>query len=286
MGSSVDPEEGLGELISLWTAASADDLHRVLVLHPPVRESADTFEPMALLSKHHDAEPETSVTTATLLLTDRRWRGSLWLLVRRIADSGLLTDEQLDLLAQAFLAADRYVYWSVPDHWFSESEVVVVSYEGEEEDGEVAERDGPTVAAREVAPPLRRWAVSHLLDREPAGWPRLLARARDLDSRHGAAAVAGMFDSIESLPAKAQALLVTKGTAWPHQSVRRAALEFVAARDGADVAYQLAHADPNAKIRAWANTLVKPVRELRGDVEESQGDRDLSANDGDQAALF
>lgn len=42
---SADPEACLGELVSLWTAASADALHQVLVLHPYRRQSADAFEP-------------------------------------------------------------------------------------------------------------------------------------------------------------------------------------------------------------------------------------------------
>jgi hypothetical protein len=285
---AADPEEGLGELLSLWSAERADDLHRVLVLHPHVRESADAFEPMALLNKHHAFEPETSPETAVLLLTDRRWRGGLRQLVDRVADSGLLTNEQLDLLAMAFLAADRYVYWQVPDEWFSEeSVVVVVSDDAGKGADDVAEDASPAVAAREVAPPLRRWAAARLLAREPAGWPRLLARAQDLDARHGAAVMAGMFDSIDSLPAAVQNLLVTKGTTWPHQSVRRAALEFVAARDGAQVASQLAHGDPNAKIRAWAATLDRPRTGPREtEVGESDPDTHVSPPNVDQPTLF
>jgi hypothetical protein len=203
-------------MLSLWSAASADDLHRVLVLHPHVRESADAFEPMALLGKHHATEPGTSVATAILLLTDRRWRGAVGQLVRQIADSGLLSDEQLDSLACAFLAADRYVYWPVPDDWFSEESVVlVVSDESDEDADQVGKREGPAVAARDVAPPLRRWAASHLLAREPSAWPRFLATAEELDARNGAAVVAGMLDSVESIPAAAQSLLISKGTTWP-----------------------------------------------------------------------
>ena len=283
-----DPDEGLGELLSLWSAESADDLHRVLVLHPHVRESADAFEPMALLSKHHATEPETSAETAVLLLTDRRWRGGLSHLVERVADSGMLTDEQLDLLAMAFLAADRCVYWQVPDEWFSEeSVVIVVSDDAGEDADDAAEDECPAVAAREVGSPLRRWAAARLLAGEPASWPRLLARAEDLDSRHAAAVVAGMFDSIESMRIAAQAVLVTKGTTWPHQSVRRAALEFVAARDGARVASQLAHVDPNAKIRAWAAKLDRPRTGPRQtEVGESEPDPDLSPSEMDQPTLF
>lgn len=173
-------------MLSLWSAASADTLHRVLVLYPHVRESADALEPMALLEKHHATEPETSAATAVLLLTDRRWRDGLGQLVRRIADSGLLADEQLDLLASAFLAAGRCMYWPVPHEWFSEE-----SDDAGEDADEVSVSEGPAVAARAVAPPLRRWAAAHLLAREPAAWPRLLARAQDLEARHGAAVVPG-----------------------------------------------------------------------------------------------
>jgi hypothetical protein len=285
---SADPEACLGELVSLWTAASADALHRVLVLHPAGRESADTFEPIALLTKHHDTEPGTSVATATLLLTDRRWRGGVGQLVRGIAESGLLTPEQLDGLALAFLAADRYMYWPVPDAWFpAESVALVVGDDVGEDADEVAVSEGPAVAARDIAPPLRRWAAARLVAKEPASWPRLLARAQDIHARHGAAVVAGMFDSIGLMPADAQAWLVTKGTTWPHQSVRRAALEVVAARDGAHVAAQLAHADPNAKIRAWAAALdaSKPGK-TAPEVDESYHDRDRSHSNGDQATLF
>lgn len=288
MRPPADPEEGLRELVSLWSAPSADALHRVLVLQPHVRESADAFEPMALLAKHHATEPGTTAATAILLLTDRRWRGGQGQLVRRIADSGLLSDEQLDLLASAFMAADRCVYWPVPDEWFSdESTVLVVSDDDGEDADETAVNDGLAVAARHVDPPLRRWAAAHLLARDPAAWPRLLATAEDLDARHGAAVVAGMFDGIESMPAAAQALLVTKGTTWPHQHVRRVALELVAARDGCGVAYRLAHVDPNAKIRAWAATLDRHRPGSQGtDVGQSRPDRDRSPSDSDQVTLF
>ena len=57
----VDAELGLAEVFNLWTAETADALHRVLLLHAPVRQFADTFEPFQLLVKHHETEPETSL---------------------------------------------------------------------------------------------------------------------------------------------------------------------------------------------------------------------------------
>jgi hypothetical protein len=80
-----DPDNGLEELLELWSAPNADALHRVLVLRPPVRGSADAFEPFALLQQHHQSEPDSSLTTALLLLTDRRWRNGVARLVRRPA---------------------------------------------------------------------------------------------------------------------------------------------------------------------------------------------------------
>ena len=119
------------------------------------RNSADAFEPMALFTKHHASEPGTSEATAMLLLTDQRWRGGAGQLVRLIANSGLLTDEQLDGLAIEFLAADRYVYWPVPDAWFTaESVALVVSDDAGEDADEAAVSEAPALAARDVAPPL------------------------------------------------------------------------------------------------------------------------------------
>lgn len=96
-----------------------------------------------------------------------------------------------------------------------------------------------------------------------------------------------MFDSIGLLPAATQAWLVTKGTTWPHQSVRGAALWVVAARDGAHVAFQIAQADPNVKIRDWAATLDRSSHGAPGlEVGESHRDRDRSHGNGDQATPF
>jgi hypothetical protein len=67
VGRWSDPDEGAREFVELWSAPTADALHRVLVLQQPIRSSADAFEPFSLLEKHHEAEPMSSVVTATLL---------------------------------------------------------------------------------------------------------------------------------------------------------------------------------------------------------------------------
>jgi hypothetical protein len=73
VGRRVNAEDGVQELAQLWLAPTADALHRVLVMHQPIHGCSDAFEPFPLLQKHHETEPATSVVTAMLLLTDRRW---------------------------------------------------------------------------------------------------------------------------------------------------------------------------------------------------------------------
>lgn len=87
---------------------------------------------------HHASEPETSLTTALLLLTDRRWRDGAARLVRRIADSSILDADQLDLLARTFIAAADAIYLAVPDEWLAGGEQIVIDLDGddpEETDG-------------------------------------------------------------------------------------------------------------------------------------------------------
>jgi hypothetical protein len=275
---AVDPEDGLQEMADLWLAPTAEALHRVLVLHPPARKSADTLEPFALLGKHHEAEPEQTVPTAVLLLTDARWRSGASHLVRQIADSGLLEEDQLALLARMFLLADDAVYWPVPDDWFDGGASITIGVaapaldnadddNADDSAGDEAEA-GPAMARREVSPPLRRWAAGHELARDPATWPALLARARELPPRPGAAVMAGMLDRADVLELPARAHLVEHASTWPHQSVRRLAFELMVDRDGADAARALAIGDPNAKIRAWAaNPTPDPVPSRQDEAE-------------------
>lgn len=258
----VDPEDGAREFVELWSAESADDLHRVLVLHPPVRRSADAFEPFALLHKHHQAEPATSAVTAMLLVTDRRWRDAAGALVRRIAESGIVDEEQLDLLAEAFLAADQVVYWEVPEGWFG-GEAITIEFGDDlmrvdDDEDDVIPPEGPALARREVVPPLRRWAAARGVRRDPETWDAFLARARVVDARSAAAIVAGLLDVIELFAPPAQVLLIEEATRWPDHAVRRLGLALFAGREGPDAAHELAKDDPNACIRAWADSLVNP----------------------------
>ena len=232
----VGPEDVGEEFFDLWGAETADDLRRVLVLYPPMRRSSNAFEPYQLLAKHHQIDPSGSAVTAMLMVTDVRWRNGAGNLIRQIEESGMVDDRELDLLAEAFLAAGDAVYWEVPDQWFDGGIVIAIDeadqqgVDGEEED----DGEQPTVARREVYPPLRRWAAGRLVGRRPARWAEIFSRARHLDARAAAATVSGLLDSIAVLGADTQEFLIAQAVRWPQQSVRRQGMGLVAERAGSD----------------------------------------------------
>ena len=288
MRRSVDPEAGLREFVELWSAESADDLHRVLVLHPIVRRSADAFEPFRLLAKHHGSEPGSSIVTAMLLLTDRRWRDGVSHLVRRIEDEGVLDAGALDLLARTFLSADGALYWKVPDDWFDEVGVTI-SFDDEPSPAEQPDEVvGPSVARRDLPPPLRRWAAARMVRQEPSSWGWAFARTSDVDPRSSAAIMNGLLDVVDMIPMPARGLLVRAALDSSDSSVRRAALGLVAAKDGFDAAYARAIRDPNARIRAWAQAGMETLP--AGSPDERPNPRRpreaVGATSEDQPTLF
>jgi hypothetical protein len=285
MCDEVDPDAGFAEFVDLWAAATADDLHRVLALSLPVRRSADAFEPFQLLVKHHEIEPDASIVTAMLLLTARRWRNGVSQLARRIAEADILDASELNLLAETFVAADDAVYWAVPDHWLGD-EVIVIEIDADAglPADAPAERDGPAVVRREVPPPLRRWGTGWLVRRDPGRWGPLFARARALDSRSGAAVMCGLLDAIEDLPAPSHDLLTAEAVRWPDHAVRKIGLDLVADAQGPAAAYELARDDPNARIRTWAESLLRaaPYPRAGHDNADKEPGADAGATTRDQ----
>jgi hypothetical protein len=257
---AMGPEDVGAEFFDLWAAETADDLRRVLVLFPPMRKSADAFEPYLLLAKHHENDPAGAAVTAMLMVTDVRWRGGAGNLMRRIEQSGMVDDGALDLLAEAFLAAGDALYWEVPDEWFG-NEIVIAIDEADEEIVEVEgeDDDRPAVARRTVHPPLRRWAACRLVGRQPERWADIFKRAGHLDARAAAATVSGLLDAIGGLQTATQEFLIDEAIRWPNHSVRRLGIGLVAERKGPEAAHAIAAADPNAGVRAWAPSLLVPA---------------------------
>ncbi len=99
------------------------------------------------------------------------------------------------------------------------------------------------VVAREVRPPLRRWAAGRLVRREPASWSALVHRAGEVDARAGAAIMLGLLDGIEALAPAARELIIGMTAAWPQSDVRKTATE-VAARQEPAAAQARARAGP------------------------------------------
>lgn len=255
-----DPDDLFQEFADLWTAKTAEELHRVLTLHQPFRSSADSFEPYSLLAKHHKSEPHTSTVTATLLLTDMRWRKGVGRLVQRIAESGMIEDADLDLLARTYVTAGDHVYWEVPESWFS-AESIVITIAGESDnahDTDEAPDEKGTVVARRVHPPLRRWAVAHVVARDPNTWRPLLTNARDRSGTDGAAMMAGLFDGFDHLPDAARRAIISAGIDWSRGNIRRMALERFADLGHRQLAHDIAVLDANAKVRKWAPALLEP----------------------------
>lgn len=248
-------EEAAGPF-ALWFAGSADELHRMLVTGLPGHSIANHFEPSMLLAHHHETEPETTLTTALLLLTDIRWKGGVGRLAGWLTGSGVLDDEQLDLLARTFLRAGMVLYWKLPDHWPTIEIVLDEDPAGPERGGD--EEDGPIMAPRAVFPPLRRWAAGYLAGSDPTNWAAIYARAKDLPSKHAAAVMAGLMDAACHLLPATQDLLMAKALNWPDQSVRRMGYRLLAEREDPQKAFSLASTDPSATVRSWSKTLLEP----------------------------
>lgn len=224
-----DARDPLEDLVALHAAEDADELHRRLLCFSEWGgNKADAFEPWCLLHKFHADEPEGAAATAMLLLTDRRWRNATGRLVRRIEESGLVPDEQLDLLAQTFVAAGPQVYWEAPADWFAGPAIVLDTGDSDADDpidvDEPADaEDGLVVFAREVRPPLRRWATGRAVRSDPASWAALVQRARHVDPRSGAAMMHGLLDSNELLTPAAREFVLALAETWPHRKLREAA---------------------------------------------------------------
>lgn len=83
--------------------------------------------------------------------------------------------------------------------------------------------DGPVVFAREVRPPLRRWAAARAVRSDPNCWGAVVQRARQVDPRGGAAIIHGLVDSIGMLTPAARDFVVELAESWPQRKLREAA---------------------------------------------------------------
>ncbi len=236
-GELLEPWSPLGELIGLMEAASLDDLYRRLVLWPRARRNSwDAFEPWCIFHRFHEHDQEGAATTAVLLVTDGRWASAAGRLMARIATSGLVPAEDLDLLAETFVSAGKRVFWEAPGEWFSGGTVIALEPEGPAvvDLPPPDEDEGPCVVPREVWPPLRRWAAARLSRSDPGRWSALVQRARELDSRGGAAVMRGVLDSVDGMEPEVRRVVLDLAAGWPNKGVREAVTDKLAPSAASD----------------------------------------------------
>jgi hypothetical protein len=252
------------EFAALNAAATAPELWNELLLHEPRGSTTDPQDALAALLRVHSAGEPGATVTALLLLTASRWRRCTAPLLRGIHASGLLSDDDLDELAEVGLFDDEAGF-VVPAEVFAGPTVALPR---EDDGGAVAAEpadDAPrpddlpdAVMSRRLQPPLRRWAAGRLLRRDPERLAEVRERIRRLDPSAAAAAMCGVLDALDALPPEPVDRLLRDASRWPHKSVRLPALQLMAERGQRAEAARRAEADPDATIRAAAATLAGP----------------------------
>jgi hypothetical protein len=186
---------------------------------------------------------------ALLICTSPRWDRVTGRLIAALEASGVLTDDELDWVAET-LAADAVVV-EFPAAWVSPEWLDMdVTDPGNARCYRIDEHT-PMTVTRRIAPPLRRWSARRVLTANPARYTDLLELSERLDPRDRGALVLGLLDANRSLHADDRRELMRIGLATGMARVRCAALDLMAELDGADAALQRARSDSDAKVRAW-----------------------------------
>ena len=104
---------------------------------------------------------------------------------------------------------------------------------------------------RWIQPPLRRWAASRTLRKEPQRLDKLLAAANTLPPYHRDALVLGLLDAARSLE-EAQRRRLVRGGVAVGSGPRPSGCPWVDLRaDGPEAAHRRARSDPDATVRKW-----------------------------------
>ncbi|MGH2718749.1 MAG: hypothetical protein ACRDJU_09235, partial [Actinomycetota bacterium] len=209
----------LGDLAGLWLAASPPELWRQLVWGGGLEPSASSWDATALFRRFHGEGQPGAIDTALLLCTDSRWANATGRLVDEIANSGLLSDDQLVALAEQFL--EDQLRWVLPDELAAGPWVEIVLSEAED-DGDASQDDAAPEPkdsspedqlwiARRLRPPLRRWAATTILRQDAGRLKWLLGQAKKLSSRDADFVVAGIIDARDLLNEKKAATVMELG---------------------------------------------------------------------------
>lgn len=178
-------------------APDAQQLWRLLVTVPHGRELAPTVAVDTFRRLHDAGQPE-PVDSALLLCTDWRWQRTSARVLAGIVATGILDNAEQDRLAEELLWSDRVRYVH-PLGWIG-STFIEFDLDAPQEQRTVrADPSTPVTAERHVWPPLRSWAAERVLVRNQAAPADVLARARALPARDGAAVVTGAVHAADEL---------------------------------------------------------------------------------------
>lgn len=244
-----DAETDPSDAVELLTAENAAELHRRLLLGPRCAE-LDPAHGETLLRRYHGEGQPDALETAVLLCTDWGYYRGTAGLIARIAGSGLLTEAELDELADHLL--QPVVVVEVPADWFGPAFVIPLGGAlGSGSDVPVAAQ-GAAIMERRIRPPLRRWAADRRMRQLEGSLEELEELCAELDAADAAAVVQGMCDAVEVLDDETAEAVLAKAVRWPRAQVRKIALDQLVARGEEQRARGLARQDPDAKIRRWA----------------------------------
>lgn len=235
----------------------ADELCRRL-LEPSggPRSSPRHAEAVDLLARVGGTGELSAGFVALLLCTCRRWGRVTGRLIVGIETARLLSDRELDELAETFLADEVEVVY--PLAWVSPQWLETRLENPASGRLYMVDEDTPARATRRIAPPLRRWAARRVLEVGAGRLDELVATAERLDPHSRAAVILGLLDAAAGLAADDRRRLVGIGLATGIARVRRAALELLCDLDGRDAALRRARSDPDATVRAWQPRFGEP----------------------------
>lgn len=273
----LDPQEDLAAVVG---AERPDDLWRWLVRAHSVRSDPNSWLAEMVFRHLHGETPEEAWRTAGLMCTDPRWRQATGPLIRRIEESGLVEAERLDDLAVEFVLDEDYG-WPVPPAWLRDGTVRMER---------PAPRNGQpapvVVVSRPIQPPLRRWGAERAIRHQLLGAGDLLDAVAHHPARAGDHVLLGLLDACECLDDELSVAAIELGVTWSSGTVRLAALEKLAARDGPESAARLAATDRNEKVRRWGVSVRRAsTKAPDGRAEVSSGGAGVTA-EVSQPSLF
>jgi hypothetical protein len=205
-------------------------------------------EAVELLANVHGTSKLPASFVALLLCTCRRWDRVTTRLIAAIDDSGLLSDAELDELAESLLTHEHVVVY--PLTWVQPQWLEIDLTTGANQTHTV---DEDTLAQHRprFRPPLRRWAARRSLRTDPGRLDELLRAAGGFEPHHRDALVHGLLDAADVLDETGRRRLIRRGLRTGQASVRRTALDRLCELDGPESARRRARADTSEAVRTW-----------------------------------